>query len=143
MCVHVDGTANMCCTICKWFVFHSLQTKIYCFFFLQTKGIVSATQTGVFMFWNHKLVACIFCIFSMWKSMFVNSVLKLWFVICLPHIHRKLIYRVSSANCTQTVQRDQGAHVCIKHQNNRVWTYAIFNRVWTQHMVITSIKLKY
>ncbi len=60
----------------------------------------------VFMFANSKLVACNFCIFfNMGWSMFIEYMLKLW---C-----QKLIYHVASANCTQSVQRNQGTpHVC-------------------------------
>ncbi len=34
--VRVDGTANLCCTVCEWFAYCSWQTKI-CWFFVWTQ----------------------------------------------------------------------------------------------------------
>ncbi len=60
-------------------------------FSANTKGIVCITMTGFFMFANGTHVACIFHFFNMDKSMLVECVLKLWFVVCSPHVRGKLI----------------------------------------------------
>ncbi len=44
--------------------------------------------------------------------MFVENVLKLWFVLCSPHTRGKLIYQMPSTNFTQTAQlQSRHAHM--------------------------------
>ncbi len=112
--IHVDGAENICCTICKWFVCHSLRTKS-CSFLQEHKG--NCPHRVDRFFHLYELLAC--CLyfwhfFDMDWWMFVECVLKLWFTVCSPHVHGKLNYCTPSVNCTQTAQHDQGTHVCTK-----------------------------
>ncbi len=93
--VCVDGIANMRCTICKWFMYHSSRTKI-CRFFVRTQRELWALCRQVFfMFTNCMLITCVSCIFSIWTG---RCLLSANWNYGLPCVHRKLIYRTPNSD---------------------------------------------
>ncbi len=84
----------------------SWNLSVFC---ANTKGIPCVVYTDFFMFVNHMLVACIFCIFSIRIGQCLLSVRWNYGSSC---VHVTFAENWIIAHVARTVQRDQGTHMC-------------------------------